>query len=167
VARKKSKAAKASIDATFLAQHDSFDIVEPLLESVRTDKGPAEYEADLARWSRPQRLVLAMHLYLSEVNNGGHDQFFWNSSGIAWSDAAEGFRAIKSANVAKLIDEAVRRLGGAPDPNQVKRDKAMQKLAPEFDDLDDRFYDIDAAGIEAKIKAYILRQPDAFLFDGT
>jgi hypothetical protein len=167
MATKKGKTAKFKIDETFLAKKDSFDIIEPVLGSVRTDKGLAGYEADLARWSKPQRLVMAMHLYLSEVNNGGHDQFFWNSSGLAWSDAAAGFRAVKCANVAKLIDESVKRLGGAPDPDQVKRDKAMQKLEPEFDDLDDRFYDIDAGAIEGKIKAYILKQPEAFLFDGS
>jgi hypothetical protein len=166
MATKKKTKKVPTIDAAFIARHASFDIIEPVLEAVRTNKGQATYDADLARWSPQQRHVLAMHLYLAEVDNGGHEQFFWNSSGIAWRDAAEAFRAVKCANLAKLLDEGARRLGGDPDPDQVKRDKAMQKLEPEFDDLDDRYYEVERDKTEARIKAYILANATAFLIPG-
>lgn len=40
--------------------------------------GPQRYEEDLTQFSKEQRLVLAYHWYLSEVNNGVHDQFYFN-----------------------------------------------------------------------------------------
>jgi hypothetical protein len=66
---------------------DYFVVIEPVFWSVSIYDGLERYEEDLANFSAEQRLVFAYHWYLSEVNNGGHDQFYYNSSGIVWPDA--------------------------------------------------------------------------------
>lgn len=40
-----------------------------------------------------QRYLLAINWYFGEVNNGGHHQFFYNSTGIVWEDVVlNGFK---------------------------------------------------------------------------
>ena len=70
---------------------DYFAVIEPVFWSVSIYDGPEKYESDLASFSNEQRLLLAYHWYLSEVNNGGHDQFYYNSTGIVWRDALKAF----------------------------------------------------------------------------
>ena len=80
-----------------------FAVIEPVFWSVSIYDGPDQYERDLARFSNEQRLGLAYHWYLSEVNNGGHDQFYYNSTGIVWPDALSAFVAIGAEDVAAII----------------------------------------------------------------
>jgi hypothetical protein len=62
-------------------------VIDPLWWSVSIHDGPKKYEADLGHFSYPQRYIFAIQWYVAEVNNGGHNQFFFNSTGIVWKDA--------------------------------------------------------------------------------
>jgi hypothetical protein len=83
----------AMIAAGMAAEHPG-DVIEPVWFLSDIYHGPLVYEHTLQQFSRPQRLVRATMLYLSEVNNGGHKQFFYNSSGIVWRDARDCFEEI-------------------------------------------------------------------------
>jgi hypothetical protein len=43
----------------------------------------------------------------AEVNNGGFNQYFWNSSGRLADDAAAGFKLFGTAKLAKLMERAI------------------------------------------------------------
>ena len=45
-------------------------------------------------FSLPQRYVFAIQWHIGEVNNGGHYQFYDNSTGIVWEDSLKGFEVI-------------------------------------------------------------------------
>jgi hypothetical protein len=90
---------------------DYFVVIEPVFLSVSIYDGPVRYEEDLARFSNEQRLILACHWYLSEVNNGGHDQFYYNSTGIVWKDTLKAFAAISAGEAVAIVEESIRRLG--------------------------------------------------------
>src|SRR4030095_12655996 len=85
---------------------DYFAVIEPVFWSVSIYHGPDRYEKDLAQFSNEQRFVLACHWYCSEVNNGGHHQFYWNSTGIVWRDALNGFRTIGLLDAAEIIEHS-------------------------------------------------------------
>lgn len=103
---------------------DYFVVIEPVFLAVSIYDGPETYENDLARFSREQRHVLACHWYLSEVNNGGHDQFYDNSNRIVWTDAKGGFDAIRASAVAEIIAESAQRLGGTPSLDREERQQS-------------------------------------------
>jgi hypothetical protein len=104
---------------------------------------------------------------MSEVNNGGHDQFYDNSTGIVWKDAREGFIAIGAKEVAAIIDESSRRLGGAPSLDRGERQGQLERFNPQFDDLDNKFFRLDKKlNYERKLMEYIRANRKKFFFSG-
>ena len=153
-------------DAT-IDGNDYMEVITPVWYSVSIYDGQAQYEKDLTRFSKEQRHVFACAWYLSEVNNGGHDQFYSNSTGIVWKDALAGFQAIGLNKFADLIVESARRLGGTPSFDRKERMAQLEKTKTVFDDLDDRLYDLeDEIEVEEKFLEYIRANRTKFYFSG-
>ncbi len=87
------------------------------------------YERSLAGFSGPQRLVFAIHWYRAEVNNGGHVQFYSNSTGIVWRDALAGFEAMGLSDYAAVVRDSARLLGGDPPLDREKREGVVHVSA--------------------------------------
>jgi Domain of unknown function (DUF4375) len=157
------------IDAAFLASARAMASIDPLYWSIDTRQSPADFDAAFKPYSRPQRLVYAMVWHCAETGNGGHDQFFWNSTGIVWRDALEGYEAAGISDAHAILREAADRLGGDPPLEKTARCELFRRLDPVFDDLDDRFYGMlnaDTACLDDRIMAYVRANGDAFAFDG-
>ena len=133
---------KTTISAKFIAENNSFAVIEPVWDDVNIYEGLSKYKEDLSRYSEPQRLLHACHWYIVEVNNGGHHQFYSNSTGIVWAEALHGFRAAGLQEVAEVLEESVTRMGGAPSFNREERQRTLGTLNPNFEDLDGRFYKV-------------------------
>jgi hypothetical protein len=158
---------KFNIDSEFIATHDSHEVIEPLWWSVSIYDGLKQYEKDLSRFSREQRLIFACHWYMAEVNNGGHDQFYSNSTGIVWRDAMDGFIAVGKPEVAKIIQDSARRMGDDPSFDREERNRTLEALRPDFDDLDTLFYKVeDELDVDGALTSYVRRNAKAFLFSG-
>ncbi|HET6978957.1 MAG TPA: DMP19 family protein [Pyrinomonadaceae bacterium] len=146
---------------------DYFTVIEPVFWTVNIYDGPERYEEDLANFSAEQRLVLAYHWYLSEVNNGGHDQFYYNTTGIVWPDALKAFREIGHSEVVAIINKSISRLGGSPSLNRDERMEQMERLEPNFDDLDQELFRLEErADFDEKVLQYIRTHRESFLFSG-
>lgn len=129
--------------------------------------GPQRYEEDLAQFSKEQRLVLAYHWYLSEVNNGGHDQFYFNSTGIVWADALKAFAAIGAENVVAIIEASINRLGGSPSLDREERQRQLEEMNPDFEDLDNKLYKLEEnVDFDEKVLEFIRAHRQQFLFSG-
>lgn len=129
--------------------------------------GPERYGKDLSHFSKEQRFVFACAWYLSEVNNVGHDQFYSNSTGIVWKDALYGFDAMGLKDFSKVVGGSAQRLGGAPSMNRVERQSQLERLAPKFDDLDDRIYALEnEVDVDEKLMAFIRANRSKFYFAG-
>lgn len=162
-----SETVEYKIDAKFIDDNDSWAIIEPLWWTVSIYDGEKKYEQDLSKYSKSQRIVFACHWYMSEVNNGGHDQFYYNSTGIVWRDAIECFDAIGATEISEIIKSSATRLGGSPSLDRNERNEALEKLEPKFDDLDDRFYKLESQiDIEKLIKVFISKKKSDFVFNG-
>jgi len=162
-----SETVEYKIDAKFIDDNDSWAIIEPLWWTVSIYDGEKKYEQDLSKYSKSQRIVFACHWYMFEVNNGGHDQFYYNSTGIVWRDAIECFDAIGATEISEIIKSSATRLGGSPSLDRNERNEALEKLEPKFDDLDDRFYKLESQiDIEKLIKVFISKKKSDFVFNG-
>lgn len=96
----------------------------------------------------PQQHFYAVSIYHWEVDNGGHSQYFFNSSGDHWKSAQAGLKAIGAVKRAKILEEAASRFGpNGPSSDRMTRIMALGRLEEQgkrsFDDLDDRFYAAD------------------------
>ena len=155
------------INEDFIENNDMYAIIEPLWWAVNYYDGEETYERDMAQFTLEQRYIFAIALYTAEVNNGGHDQFYFNSSGIVWEDAMRGFEAAGLKKNYEIIKESAERLGGYPSKNRLERQDRLEQYEPDFDDLDSRFYRSEEEDFEDALLRYIRANKEKFVFKGT
>ena len=159
--------AHVDINAQFIATRTPWEVVKPLWWSVSVYDGPEQYERVLQRFSREQRHLFACLCYLGEVNNGGHDQFYANNVGIVWRDALEGFQAFGEREVADILAESARRMGGEPSLVRNQRLEAQLRLRPDFRDLDERLYRLQSrCSLQDSLARSMRRNSNAYLLSG-
>jgi len=156
-------------------KYDSNQILDPVWWSVSIYDGEEKYEADLAPFSPAQRMILALFWYDAEVCNGGHDQFFFNSTGIVWKDALAGFKLVGADECAEILENVVSKFGGDIPLDRKLRGELLEKLTtdPEgedefidlFEEDDERYYEIGDSVYEL-IDDYINTHPEEFVFSG-
>ena len=105
----------------------------------------------------PERAVhlFAVHWLHLEVHNGGFWQYFFNSTGTSFPEAASGFGAIGMPQVKDVVERAAAKLG-EPYPFDAEERRAIvgdpQDRLP-FDDLENEFYEL------ADTEKFFRRQP--------
>ena len=155
------------VDSRTIAAGDVQALIEPLWWSVNIYDSWAEYEATLKPFTERQRHLFAIQWYRSEVSNGGHAQFVYNSTGIVWEHALVGFEAIGVAECAAILRAVAARLGGVPRDRQARWAK-LDASDANFDDLDARFFEIEETGVlNRKMLAMAREHPLDFYFKGT
>jgi hypothetical protein len=81
----------------------------------------------------------------SEVNNGGFDQFFFNSSGDKAADTIVALEQIGAKHTADIFRQAVSKFpGGMPSTNRFERQEQLEILSPDgdaFEAEDSAFYE--------------------------
>jgi hypothetical protein len=154
-------------DAAVASAKDATSLLEPMWQRVDIYGSWARYEATLRSFSISQRHLFAIEWYRLEVLNGGHEQFFANSTGIVWEHAVEGLGAVGLAEVQTILKSAAERLGDV-SRDRGTREARVEAAGADFQDLDDRFDDIDSAGvIEQRMLAFAREHAADFRFDGT
>lgn len=156
------------VDDSTIASGNLDEILKPMSLSANLSGGAKEYDSSMRPFSRPQRLVFAMSLYSAEVNNGGHEQFYWNSAGVVWRDALEGFVEIGAKAVPPIILESVKIMGGDPPPHRYERQSLMEKRKPDFEDLDRLFYLVEEKfNLDGMLLEHMRKNSKAFVFNGS
>lgn len=118
-------------------------IIEPLWQSVDIYQDYKTYQNDLAKFTPEQRNVFAMEWYFAEVCNGGHYQFFTNSTGIVWQEALAGFEMIDFTVGKEILEQFKTIFGGNIPFDRNEREDYMDNLSEEelevCDKMDDLF----------------------------
>ena len=88
---------------------------------------------------------LSVRELTEEVNNGGFDQYFFNSAGNYASDALWGLRAIGAEKTAVILERAMAQFPGETVPELRHERQAVMDALPEsvqeaWDALDQEFY---------------------------
>jgi hypothetical protein len=99
----------------------------------------------------PQKHYYSVFAYGGQVDNGGHAQYFFNSSGDSWKSALSGLKAIGATKRAAVLEEAAAKFGpDGPSEDRVTRINQVRRLRAEpkkiFGELDTRFYEAGKAG---------------------
>lgn len=97
------------------------------------------------RLTDTERRLLAAYWLEAEVNNGGFDQYFFNSAGDNAETALAGLRDMGAAGAAGLLERAMAVFpGGKPPADRFKRQEVMQQIEsqskPVWSKCDDEFY---------------------------
>lgn len=156
-----------TIDDQVIDKGDVYAIIDPVFRTGNIFGSVQEYNDSLKTFSQEQRYIFAVFWHLLEVNNGGHDQFYSNSTGIVWQDAISGYKAIGLEEAVTILEESAMRMGGRPSLVREERWEQLDSLLPDFEDLDDRFYKLqETIDFDDVMMTYIKSYPSAFYFDG-
>lgn len=156
------------VDDAIIDNDDVYEVIDPVWWTANIYDGMDAYERSLSSFSKPQRLVFAVTWYRSEINNGGHDQFFYNSTGIVWRDALEAFQTIGLDQFAEVLSASADRFSRPPSLDREERNEQMEADEPEFDDLDSQFYALEeSVNMDAKLMKFIKKHRSEFYFDGS
>lgn len=116
--------------------------------------------------SHPEEVIACLTEVEMEVNNGGFDQYYWNSPGDHAREAVAALRELGAEHTAALLAEANAAFGPeGPDPDRDRRTARMGGLPQE---ARDRWFDLDGAFYEYKddlsrlAAGYIRRHRDNF-----
>jgi hypothetical protein len=67
-----------------------------------------------AAMTKAQKFCFAVELYRDEVNNGGHNQYFYDDDSDLYQPAVEGLRAMGATSKAAILSEAALAFAGHP-----------------------------------------------------
>jgi hypothetical protein len=155
------------INDRYIELNNPWEIIAPVVQNVSIYDGLEKYLSDLTKFSKEQKYVFAITWYQSEVENGGHDQFFFNSTGIVYQDVLEGLNEIGAVDYYSIAKEAGVRMGVGLGQDLGTRRDFLETTKPDFDDLDTRFYALDKKNpLEKILKEYILDNKAEFYFKG-
>jgi hypothetical protein len=121
----------------------------------------------LAEATRGQRAAYALEALEGEVNNGGFEQFFWNT-GDLYDEALVGAKLVGAKEYAALLESAAAVFPNGTVPEDLDE---VQTLVDGFSDrdlaalsrLDDRFYELDSA--TPLLASYLAEHPEEFVVD--
>ena len=95
----------------------------------------------------------------TEVNNGGFDQFFFNSAGDFTEETIQALIKIGAIHTAAIVKKAASLFpGGMPPTDRNSRQALLEKVSPDsdaFDAFDDEFfaYEDDLASLVSSYKS--------------
>lgn len=165
------------IDDSTIKSGDIWKIIEPAWVSISIYDDLEVYKNDLKQFSIPQKYIFAICWYRTEVNNGGHEQFYLNPTGIVWEDTLEGFKEIGLKEFEDVLSQSIRIMGGSPSKERTEREKQLDSISPGtpfnrekyiFEDIDNEYYKLEqTTNLDEKLLEYIKKNKSEFYFDGT
>ena len=92
-----------------------------------------------------QKYYYACLSTISDINNGGFDQYFFNSYSNNWKDALEGFKAMEDQERYEILKSAIDKFGEkGPSTDRATRMDQLSEIANKnekaFDSHDDKWY---------------------------
>lgn len=127
-------------------------------------------EAQVVRMlSRGQRAVYVTWILEGEVNNGGFNQFYFNSSGQLADLAENSFKDIGADKFADLVRQANSIYDGIKDDLEKFNDGTIESFSKSYEnnplnDLDDKFYDLEKEVALSSLRInYIRKNVDEFV----
>jgi hypothetical protein len=98
-----------------------------------------------AELTEGQQLLVALGDLRSELNNGGFDQYFFNSAGDHATTAVDAARIAGQESLADLVSRAMEALPGGYSPDRDRRQGALEDLDPDaLAVLDDEYFEIES-----------------------
>ena len=142
------------------------ELVQTVIDSIKDfvgELGPDEDDYDLVRQTpKSAQFFWAMRLLESEVNNGGFEQYFWNSSSTLSDVALDAYLTIGADKYVDFLKRALEITGSESSATRRQRftnDWRTYKKAcpPALDALDNEFYegvcgDPDSGGQDRNLK---------------
>ena len=123
-----------------------------------------QYGDDMASLSTPERVFYITQSLEREVNNGGFDQFFFNSCGDFANELVYGFTEIGALKTAQICKKAVSIFGDEVPSDRDERDDVIsdnEEFAEILRECDDAFFEY-AENLNALNYEYVMKNKAFF-----
>ena len=152
---RKKKAEEESTDVT-----DFEDVVSEIYDTVFEK---CSYGDAIEKLNEHERVFFVAQLLEQEVDNGGFDQFFYNSSGDYAGEVVDAFTKIGALKTAAICQKALAVFGGTVPTDRDEREELLDRLDCEdvLGECDDAFYAYED-DLEALYYAYIMKYREFF-----
>ncbi|WP_320814931.1 DMP19 family protein [Flavobacterium sp.] len=129
------------IDKALLIKDETESIVK--IQEILWKK--TQLYEDFENLNEAEKTFLYVEILEAEINNGGFDQYFFNSSGDYANETLESLKKIGAHKTAKLVEEAFSYFPETPIPkDNNKRRKLLEnidtKTSEKWNELEDKFY---------------------------
>lgn len=144
--------------------HDAYTVLSNL-SSILMEK---EDKEGLEKFSVPERYIYVIDGMIREVNNGGFEQFFYNSSGALSYDLLPALNAVGSSDALKIAKEALSIFGDIPSLDTESRADHLKKITKDhtlslWGQCDESFYelseDLEKLAVDYFIRSTSLNRP--------
>ena len=125
-----------------LSSEDEDFILSSLDEFICT---LCQYGEDIDKLNEAQKLFFFNQNVERELNNGGFNQYFWNSSGDFANETIASLKAIGAEKTAALLQQAMDQFPDRKVPtNRDERNELQEQIQEQADEvwneLDEKFY---------------------------
>ena len=144
-----------------------FDTYIDVMDSIRAELAKIDRKNDWYELLSPaRRVVLLADTFEAEVNNGGFDQYFLNSSGNGAYLAPAALKFLGLRETAKMLESANAKFPRGPSPVRAARLAQMERLPKSvtlfWERLTDSFFDRKAPSATVECVKFILDNPIEF-----
>lgn len=121
-------------------------VIDNLLEKLSANF-EKEYETVMS-WNKSRQAIYMIWLLKAEVNNGGFNQFYYNSSGRFYKHLPEALRFVGANKFADLTDKANKTFEKEKEKITKHQDGTIEGFSKSYDDnplnvFDTEFYNLD------------------------
>ncbi|WP_405396454.1 DMP19 family protein [Maribacter sp. Asnod2-G09] len=122
---------------------DREDMIVMEIDTYLNEK--SKYGEEMEKLNSSQRVLLIIENLEREINNGGFDQFYWNSSGDYAMETINALKQIGANKTAEIVKKANDKFpNGIVPENRDKRGEILEKISEEsseyWNNLDTKFY---------------------------
>lgn len=162
--KKKKEKIYYEIGEKDIEEKNMFKICAPFLYEVDTENVEACI-SDLKKFNQEQINVFVLNNYLGEVANGGHDQFFSNSSGIFSAEVLTAMEQLNLNKHYKNFKKVIDKFPNFPAKDRESRNEQLEVLELNFENQDNWFYENDGEFFEV-LEKYIDDNKEKFYYSG-
>ena len=168
-ASKEEEAEDLAFDAPAMALDEIFKLTDKtdfLIAMNERLNARSSYGEHLERLSSEEQIFYICNLLEEEINNGGFDQFLYNSSGDYTHRVEECLRTIGATKTADICRTAFSAYGRPIPQDRKQRQKFLDRMENDeisaiLSDCDDQFYEYPDQ-LEDLCFAYIVANKDKF-----
>lgn len=127
----------------------------------------SKYATDINNLSIQERNVFIIGLFIDEVNNGGFEQFLFNSSGAFFEYLMSSLKEVGANDIVNIYEETLNLFPKKLPLDENKRYEVLYKLLNDdilkkLSECDKKFYKISSSDIEESIYSYIMKNKSFF-----
>ena len=142
---------------------EKIDLTDFIIKQMHHLCDKSNYGDAIDKLNSHERVFFAAQLLEQEVNNGGFDQYFSNSSGNLANEIVAAFREIGAPKTAAICEKALSVFHGSVPTDWDVRQDLLEELdcGDVWDECDDAFYEYEE-NLDALHYQYVLAHRDSF-----